>query len=82
MQHNPTPEPGIRLSQAESGIHTMLIATDEQRPWSVHEIELEIGDASAVKDALAQLHGAGLIHRCGDFAWATRAAIAADQIAI
>jgi hypothetical protein len=50
------PIPGARLEQAESAIHTMLTVKDDQRPWSLHEVELEIGSASAVTDALNNLH--------------------------
>jgi hypothetical protein len=45
-------------------------------------MELEIGDRIAVIDRLARLKGAGLIHRCGDFVWISRAALAADALAI
>jgi hypothetical protein len=66
----------------ERAVHGLLIIRDEQRPWSVHEIELEIGDHIAVVDALRRLQGLGLVHRCGDFVWATRAALAADALTI
>jgi hypothetical protein len=66
----------------ERAVHGLLIARDEQRPWSVHEVELEIGEHIAVVDALRRLQGMGLVHRCGDYAWATRAALAADALAI
>jgi hypothetical protein len=33
-----------------------------------------------VTDSIARFHGAGLIHRHGDFMWATRAALIADEI--
>ena len=35
----------------------------------------EIGEQIATADALASLHAAGLIHRCGAFVFATRAAL-------
>jgi hypothetical protein len=41
MHENPTP--GESSGQVERAIYTMLIVADEQRPWSVREIELEIG---------------------------------------
>lgn len=68
--------------QIEQAIHGLLIYREEQRPWSVHEIELEIGDSIAVADSIARLKGLGLLHRCGEFVWATRAALAADEIAL
>jgi len=66
----------------ERAVHGLLITRDEQRPWSVYEIELEIGDHIAVVDSLRRLQGLGLVHRCGEYAWATRAALAADDLAI
>lgn len=68
--------------QIEQAIHGLLIYREEQRPWSIHEIELEIGDSIAVADSIARLKGLGLLHRCGEFVWATRAALAADEIAL
>jgi hypothetical protein len=60
----------------------MLIDREEQRPWSVDEIAREIGDPGETIDALAHLYGGGLIHRCGEFAWATRAALRAEEVAL
>jgi hypothetical protein len=82
MQEPSTPRRDESLDQVESAIHAMLVVADEQRPWSVHEVELEIGDPAGVEDALTRLHATGLMHRCGDFVWASRAAIAASQIDI
>jgi hypothetical protein len=82
MQEPSTPRRDESLDQVESAIHALLVVADEQRPWSVHEVELEIGDPAGVEDALTRLHASGLVHRCGGFAWATRAALAADKIAL
>jgi hypothetical protein len=82
MQQPSTPPAGETLGQVESAIYAMLVVADEQRPWSVHEVELEIGNPALTTDALTRLHAAGLVHRCGDFAWASRAAIVANQIAL
>jgi hypothetical protein len=80
--HEPsTPRRAESLAEVESAIHMMLTVRDEQRPWSVQEVEQAIGDAADVADALANLAGAGLIHRCDRFVWATRAALAADGLA-
>jgi hypothetical protein len=48
----------------------------------VGEVELEIGDQIETGDGLAALHRAGLIHRCGDFVFATRAAVRAQQLTL
>jgi predicted transcriptional regulator len=49
---------------------------DSQRPWSISEIQREIGEEIATTDAIANLHAAGLAHRTTDnFIFATRAAV-------
>ena len=65
---------------SQGTILNWLIDSDEQRPWSVEEIIREYGHRANATDALAYLHGAGLIHRMGEFVWATRAAIRAEEI--
>jgi hypothetical protein len=77
-QHTPAARPAGHDDPEiiERAVHGLLIAADEQRPWSLHELELEIGEYIAVVDAVRRLQGLGLLHRCGDFVWATRAALA------
>jgi hypothetical protein len=79
MQHEPTPHRCERPDAVEQALFSLLIGA-QQRPWSTRELELEIGDPVAVADCLARLHGAGLVHRCSEFAWATRAALHAERI--
>ena len=78
MQHESTPTE--EEGQIDSAILGLLIKKGVQRPWSVREVELEIGDPVEVADSLARLYGVGLIHRCGEYVWATRAALAAEAI--
>lgn len=73
MQQDPSAGDNDVLRVIKAGIHERLTRADEQRPWAVSELVLDIGDPIDVMDALADLHEAGLVHRCGDFAWATRA---------
>lgn len=51
-------------------------------PSLTHQAELiaEVGDAVAVADALERLERVGLVHRAGDYCWATRAAMAAEEV--
>jgi hypothetical protein len=35
-----------------------------------------------VADAIAALHAVGLIHRCGDFVFASRAALCMDRLSL
>ncbi len=80
MQDDPSMDAGDVLRVSDPAVYGLLILPEEQRPWSVRELALELGSPIDVEDALARLHGAGLVHRCGEFVWATRAALAADAI--
>lgn len=65
----------------QQAVMSMLLDTAQQRPWAVAEIQCAIGDANKASDALANLRADGLIHRCGEFVFASRAAVRADEIA-
>jgi hypothetical protein len=67
-QHTPSDE------HSELVVLTLLL--DDATPvlWSLEELVSELGDELHVLDAVASLHGAGLVHRCGQFVLATRAA--------
>jgi hypothetical protein len=78
----PTLTPIERDNQVDGVIMLWLTQDDTHRPWSVDEIAREYGNHGNAVDALARLHGVGLIHRMGEFVWATRAAIHADEIRI
>jgi hypothetical protein len=77
---NPSPTPAEREQEADGVILSWLTEDDAQRPWSVDEIVREYGEPNNANDALSRLHGSGLIHRHGEFVWATRAALRADEI--
>jgi hypothetical protein len=68
-----------KLGRAEDAVFMLLTTRDEQRPWSLHEVALEVGDDA--EDAVRNLRGAGLVHELQGFVWATRAALAADGMA-
>ncbi len=67
-----------RESHIDATILGMLLGPDDQRPWSVDEIEREIGKEAA--DSLNRLYGGGLIHRLERFVWASRAALMAEAV--
>jgi hypothetical protein len=68
-----------RDHRTEQTILTLLLS-DCQCVWSVEELVAEIGRRLDTTDAVVALKAAGLIHRCGDFVFATRAAIRFDGI--
>lgn len=67
-----------RLDQA---VLDLLLHGEAAGPWAEEELVREIGDRVAVQDALARLHGAGLVHRLAErFVFASRAAVRASRL--
>jgi hypothetical protein len=73
MQDEISRMPADDEERAEKGILSLLLASDSQRPWSIAELERERGE---------HLGTAGLIHRCGEFVFATRAAVHMDDLSL
>ena len=73
-------------AECEAHIDWMLLDIltdpDEQRPWSLQELQRELGrSATDTADAARRLYIAGLVHRTSDgFVFATRAAVRYQQI--
>lgn len=67
--------------QADGAILGLLLNFEAGSMWSVEEVVARLS-ASRVEviDGLASLHAAGLIHRLGDFVFATRAASSFDRL--
>jgi hypothetical protein len=80
MQDDSTPSVAEQERTMDQAILALLLTPEEQRPWAVHEVELEIGEHLATVDSLARLRGVGLVHRCGDFVFASRAALIAERL--
>lgn len=77
----PTPMPAESKTRTESTIMSLLLVQDDQRPWSTEELIREIGRELDTRDAIADLHAVGLLHRTTDgFVFATRAATHLDQL--
>jgi HD-like signal output (HDOD) protein len=68
-----------------------LVCEDHQPFWSLAELDRTLAPSEAarsgadpsradVEDAVADLYAAGLIHRIGDFVFATRAALEAERV--
>jgi hypothetical protein len=62
MPRERIPSPVEEDGQVDSAVLALLVYGDS-RPWSVDEVEREIGDDT--EDGLARLYGAGLISRDG-----------------
>jgi hypothetical protein len=67
--------------QAEGAILGLLLNFEAGSIWSVEEVLRQLSASRLeVLDGLASLQAAGLIHRLGDFVFATRAASSFDQL--
>jgi hypothetical protein len=88
MLHQPIPatepgDPSEALAQAILG----LLIDDHPGLWSLAELDRSLTPSTAppaayrTEDAVEQLYAAGLIHRTGEFVFATRAAHAAQRLA-
>jgi hypothetical protein len=80
MQDESSRSKEVDGESVQQAVLSTLLIPDQQRPWAVAEIQRAIGDENAAADALSELHAEGLIHRCGEFVFASRAAVRADEI--
>jgi hypothetical protein len=70
-----------RDRQAEGAILGLLLNFEAGSLWSVEEIVRQLSTSRVdVIDGLASLQAAGLIHRFGDYVFATRAASSFDRL--
>jgi hypothetical protein len=72
---------GPTCEEVERVVLALLLDPEFSGPWSVQELAREIGSELRVAVALAGLQAAGLVHRCEEFVWATRAAGRFSQLA-
>lgn len=68
MQDKGIEAPAERADEVVLG----LLLHEHPGLWSVAEVEREIGDNVGAADALARLHGVGLIHRLDGFVFLSR----------
>jgi hypothetical protein len=80
MRDEPSPSVAADERRMDQAILALLLVPEEQRPWSVDEVKREMGEPLETVDSLARLHGAGLIHRFGEFVFASRAALTAERL--
>jgi hypothetical protein len=93
MHHHPIP--GAGLGDAEDAFDTALLGLlieDHGGLWSLAELSRSLTSSGQAvggcepschetEDAVERLYAAGLIHRIGQFVFATRAAHAAQRLA-
>jgi hypothetical protein len=69
------------LDRAERAALELLLAWQAPGHWSLAELARALGGEVRAADAVAGLHAAGLVHRHGEFVFATRAAARFDALA-
>jgi hypothetical protein len=80
MQDETSQMPSEDDARVQKGVLELLLGPTSQRLWSIAEVEREIGERLLAMDAIAGLQAAGLIHRCGEFVFASRSALAMDAL--
>jgi aryl-alcohol dehydrogenase-like predicted oxidoreductase len=93
MHHNPNPgcSPGEVEDTLDAALLDLLIH-DHPGLWSLHELSRSLTSSSQTaatgeppahetEDAIERLYAAGLIHRIGNYVFATRAAHNAQRLA-
>jgi hypothetical protein len=78
MHDQTIPEGAEPMDLADQDLLSTLTDGDSHRPWSVAELARQCGPDA--RESLGRLQRAGLVHRSGDFVWATRAAIRAREL--
>jgi hypothetical protein len=82
MQDEISRMPDEQEETAQKGVLGLLLALDSQRPWSVAEVERELGEHISTVDAVASLHAAGLVHRCGRVGVGCAGSLGIDQLGL
>ena len=82
MEDKPRPTDTDRDPEgAERVVLSLLLDPNVHGPWSVSEIGQELGDHVDGEDVVASLLAAGLVHRCRDLVFPTRAAARCFRLA-
>ncbi len=82
MQDQPSrSDAAADLDRMEQVALALLLDAESSGLWSVRELGQALGSEIAADDALVGLHAAGLVHRCHEFVFPTRAAVRCRQLA-
>ena len=79
--HDESIPDGAAHEQAHDKAVLGLLLDEEHVIWSIVEIGQMLGSQVEGADAVNRLHAAGLVHRLGDYVFATRAAASAWAVA-
>jgi hypothetical protein len=74
MQDETTPDLGQVLDETQQCVLCVLLEPAGSGLCSMGELALACGGYDAVTFAVEELHAAGLVHRLGEFVFASRAA--------
>jgi hypothetical protein len=72
----------LELDRAERAALDMLLTGDGPGLWSMGELARALGGEVVAADAVAGLSAAGLVHRHGEFVFATRATVRCVHLAL
>jgi hypothetical protein len=76
--------PSISASEdrrIERTIVAVLLTSSAGSPWTTDELVLELaGEPVATLDGIDRLQRAGIVHRCREFVFPTRAAKTLDEV--
>lgn len=67
-------------SETERDEQILNLLVEHGGPWAVTEVERAVGNQWDTADGLASLLRSGLIHRCGEFVFASRPAMEAAKL--
>jgi Flp pilus assembly protein TadD len=72
----------VKQGQSETELDEQILnlLVEDRGPWAVAEVERAVGNPRDAADGLARLLRGGLIHRCGEFVFASRPAIEAARL--
>lgn len=75
MQDQPIGVPAPSTERVQQLVLQLLQERGGPPLWSMRELAMELGDELDTVDAVDSLEAAGLVHRCHEFVFASRAAV-------
>lgn len=66
--------------RVDGAIMELLLAPEDQRPWTIDDLTREVGSTIEVEDGISRLIRAGLAHRQNDLVVPSRAALRVVEV--